>query len=337
MEFGIFSNGLRPNRSPDAAWDEDMFEVELADQLGFREAWISEHASPAELLIARAAGTTRQIKLGAAVRLLPLYHPVQVAVEANVCDQLTHGRYQFGFGIGFFPNKMLERGIDPACGREMMLECLDLVLRCWQEPEPFDFDGRFWSGRQVAVRPKPFQQPHPPVGVACMGSRETVELAGRRGFMPLFSHLDTASRMATELASYDAAAPRSARSAVRACRMVYVSGSVAQAKKELRPTLEVAFETEKRTTPHHFERWVAPGQNILDLTFDELVEAGRYVIGDPDTVAQQLAEFYHQTGGFGVLMLHMGRDYGEREHRARSMRLFAEAVAPQLRDLVPPG
>ena len=74
MEFGIFSNARRPTRALSDAWDRDIFEIEIADKLGFREAWISEHQSPAELIICKAAGVTKQIKLGsggAADRLLP--------------------------------------------------------------------------------------------------------------------------------------------------------------------------------------------------------------------------------------------------------------------------
>ncbi len=45
MEFGIFSNGNRPYASQADAWDEDLIEIALAGQLGFREARISEHAT----------------------------------------------------------------------------------------------------------------------------------------------------------------------------------------------------------------------------------------------------------------------------------------------------
>jgi hypothetical protein len=52
-------------------------------------------------------------------------------------------------------------------------------------------------------------------------------------------------------------------------------------------------------------------------------------------VTEQLLRFYERSGGFGLLMLLAGKDYGTREQRARSMRLFMEEVAPRLRDLDP--
>jgi len=134
VEFGIFSNGHRPNRPQSEAWDEDLYEIALGDKLGFQEAWISEHAVAGELILCKAAAMTKRIKLGPGVRSLPLYHPVHVASEANACDQLTDGRYLLGCGTGFFPIRMKERGIDPALGHEMAKESIDLITQCWTSP-----------------------------------------------------------------------------------------------------------------------------------------------------------------------------------------------------------
>ncbi|MBJ7598153.1 MAG: LLM class flavin-dependent oxidoreductase [Candidatus Dormibacteraeota bacterium] len=100
MDFGIFSQHHRPGRAVADAYDDDEFELLTADRLGYREAWISEHAFPAELLICKLAARTEQIRLGPGVRPLAIHHPLQVAIEANACDQLTRGRYQLGFGLG---------------------------------------------------------------------------------------------------------------------------------------------------------------------------------------------------------------------------------------------
>jgi alkanesulfonate monooxygenase SsuD/methylene tetrahydromethanopterin reductase-like flavin-dependent oxidoreductase (luciferase family) len=72
---------------------------------------------------------------------------------------------------------------------------------------------------------------------------------------------------------------------------------------------------------------------MQDVTFDYLVDIGHYIVGDPDTVCQKLHDFYVRSGGFGLLMLLAGKDYGTREQRTRSLRLFADQVAPRLRDL----
>ncbi|MBV9120640.1 MAG: alkane 1-monooxygenase, partial [Chloroflexi bacterium] len=74
---------------------------------------------------------------------------------------------------------------------------------------------------------------------------------------------------------------------------------------------------------------------IDDINFDYLIDAEHIVVGSPETVAEQLTRFYHASGGFGTLMFHMGRDYGEPEGRRKSMELFMQEVAPSLRDLNP--
>src|SRR3977135_4544688 len=114
MEFGIFSNGFRPHTSASRTYEEDLGEIVLADQLGFRDAYISEHhGEPVyinkvdtlpvpELLMCKVAGLTKQIRMGAAVKLIHLAHPVDTAIQAEVTDHVVgRGRCIFGFGSGF--------------------------------------------------------------------------------------------------------------------------------------------------------------------------------------------------------------------------------------------
>jgi alkanesulfonate monooxygenase SsuD/methylene tetrahydromethanopterin reductase-like flavin-dependent oxidoreductase (luciferase family) len=252
---------------------------------------------------------------------------------------MTGGRYLFGLGMGLvtLKDKMRHRGLDYAERRAMMYESMEFILKAWSTREPFDFHGRFWQGEGIDVQPQPLQQPHPPIAIACSATAETVQLAGERGFLPLFSPTDHPTRLRAAGDAFCAAARAAGqdvgREAMRVGRFVYVSDSYDQAKRELEPTLLPAIEHERRFAPHRFDRYLPPSGDAADLTIDYLADAGRYVIGDPDTVYERLAEFYEQAGGFGVLMLHMGRDYGEREGRERSMELFAAHVAPRLRQL----
>src|SRR3954463_11727412 len=114
MEFGIFSNGFRPHTSASQTYAEDLNEIVLADRLGFELAFISEHhGEPVyidkvdtlpvpELLMCKAAGLTRQIRMGAAVKVIHLHPPVDVAIQAAVTDHVIGGnRFIFGFGSGF--------------------------------------------------------------------------------------------------------------------------------------------------------------------------------------------------------------------------------------------
>jgi len=362
MEFGIFSNGERHNTIAADSYDEDLYEVKLVDRLGFREAWISEHLrglggtrpdalSAADLFICRAAAVTKQIKLGPGVRPIALYHPIQVALEAAVCDHLTRGRYLFGFGVGV-PNgsDMTQRGLGDDTSeyrRARMHESIDLILKCWSSTEPFDYDGEFWQGRQINVMPKPFTKPHMPVGVASSTTLGTMQLAAQNGFTPILSQYDNTEHMRVHAAGYIQAAKDAGREAkrsdIRACRFVYVSDSVAKAKDELRDSISPSVAAHVRTNPRYYEKFMPASGRLEDITWDHLVDTGFFFVGDPDTVHQRIVQHYEESGGYGVLLLVMGKDYGTRQQRTRSARLFASEVAPRLaaldpdRDLAPVG
>jgi len=337
MKFGIFSNSRRPGKPQHEIWENDLHEIETADQVGFDEAWISEHDSPAELIICKAAAMTENIKLGTAVRPLAYYHPLQVATEANACDHLTNGRYRLGIGFGFYAAQMERRGLDFAKTREMMHASIDLILKLWNAKEPIDYDGPFWKGKAMELRPKSLQQPHPPVAVAAGNTIGTVELAARNGFQMLtgdFISVKRLNKFNTHLAESQAAAGRPVERSKMACtRVIYVGESDKQAREEMRDSYERTIAWEKVNTPHHQVDRIPPGGTLDDITYDYLVDSGNLFIGGPDTVTKKIEEFYEDVGGFGLLMLHAGRDYATREKRDRSLKLFMDEVAPRLRKL----
>ena len=171
MEFGLFSNGERGNAIAQATYDEDMEEVVYADELGMDEAWISEHGTllswekpdtlpSADLFICKAAALTKNIRMGPGIRPLPFFHPVQVATDVAVCDHLTGGRYLAGFGLGIGTGNG-QRGELPGDRRVMMNEAIELILKCWTSPEPFDWDGEIWQGKNWHIVPQPLTRPRP--------------------------------------------------------------------------------------------------------------------------------------------------------------------------------
>ncbi len=354
MDFGIFSNGERNNTIAADSYDEDLCEVQLVDKLGFKEAWISEHLrgvggsrpdalSAADLFICKAAAVTKQIMLGPGVRPIALFDPIQVALEAAVCDHLTRGRYMFGFGVGLpADNGMVQRGLGEntmPVRRGRMHEAIDLIMRCWTATEPFDYDGEYFHGRDIQVMPKPYTKPHMPIGVASSTTLGTVELAGRNGFIPLLSQNDNTDHMREHAEGYLAAAHAAGRAAsrndIRACRLVYVSDSVKKAKDELRESVEPSTRAHVKQMPQYYTKYVPKSGRVEDITFDHLVDSGFYFVGDPDTVYQHIMQHYEESGGFGTLLLVMGKHFGNQRLRARSVRWFAREVAPRLRDVWP--
>jgi alkanesulfonate monooxygenase SsuD/methylene tetrahydromethanopterin reductase-like flavin-dependent oxidoreductase (luciferase family) len=339
MEFGLFSNSRRPSRTMGDAWEEDIFEIVTADRLGFRVAWISEHQSPAELIICKAAGLTTDIRLGSAVRPLAYYHPLQVAIEANACDQLTNGRYQLGVGFGFYPANMEQRGLDFSKTRDMMHASIDLILKLWTSKEPVDYEGPFWTGKGMVVKPDTVQKPHPPIGIACAKSVGSAALAGRLGLLPLTGDFIPIERLRQFGDAYAEGARQAGRKPSRgglhATRVIYVAETDKEAREDMRQSYTETIRWEIANTPHHQVERIPKGGTFDDITYDYLVDTANIFVGSPDTVHRRILDFYKATGGFGVLMIHAGRDYATRDKRARSMKLFMEEVAPRIRHLDP--
>jgi alkanesulfonate monooxygenase SsuD/methylene tetrahydromethanopterin reductase-like flavin-dependent oxidoreductase (luciferase family) len=342
MKIGLFSNGNRNNALAKTSYDDDLHEVILADRLGISEAWISEHGTflayqrpdqlpSADLFICKAAALTRQIRMGPGIRPLPFFHPLQIATDCAVCDHLTDGRYIAGFGVGINAQNNKQRGTLTHDPRVMFREAVELILKAWSAPEPFDWNGTVWQGEKWHIIPKPMTQLE--VGVACSRSDTTLQLTAEKGFLPLMSWTPTVKQVREMidiyLGSEHMQGPAPARGRVRVGRVVYVADSVAQAKKELRDSdLSHAYSR----MPH----MVPAGGNPADhISFEKLIESGFFFCGDPDTVYGHVKNLYDEVGGFGTLLLIGGKDWGTREQRDRSMQMFMADVAPRLAALDP--
>ena len=127
-----------------------------------------------------------------------------------------------------------------------------------------------------------------------------------------------------------------ARQNIAASRIVYVADSYEEALEDLRPsvTFEVSVQAERGFLK------VAKEVLNIDVPNDEhaieaLAEAGLYLLGEPDRIADQIKDLHNAVGGFGTFLIVTGKDWATREKRARSMTRFMEEVAPQLRHLEP--
>jgi alkanesulfonate monooxygenase SsuD/methylene tetrahydromethanopterin reductase-like flavin-dependent oxidoreductase (luciferase family) len=353
MEFGIFSNGFRPHTSAGQTYDADIAEIVLADQLGFRDCYISEHHGEPpyidrvdtipvpELLMCKAAALTKQIRMGAAVKLIHLHHPVDVAIQAAVTDHLIgNNRFIFGFGSGFnAPLFSEERGLTFEDRHARLAESLDVILKCWASKEPFDWSGKYWDAKGIVALPKPLAGSSIPMATAT-DSDAMIKIAAERGYTLISAFLEPAPKLKAKAAKYCeialAAGHLSPRRNVTASRIVYIAKTKQQAIDDLRAavTFEVSVQAQRgflKMLKANFNLDVPNDSNAIDA----LVEAGLYVLGDADQVAEKIKDFYDMAGGFGTFLIVTGKEWADRERRSRSMRLFMEQVAPQLRPLEP--
>jgi alkanesulfonate monooxygenase SsuD/methylene tetrahydromethanopterin reductase-like flavin-dependent oxidoreductase (luciferase family) len=120
--------------------------------------WLAElHTAPersvlaAPLNIASAIATrTKRMKIGIAVQVLPLCHPLRIAEEATTVDHISHGRLIFGVGRSGFPRTYQAYGISYAESRERFAEVLEILKRAWTQ-ETFSFHGQFYLKSKIVV------------------------------------------------------------------------------------------------------------------------------------------------------------------------------------------
>ena len=165
-------------------YSEHLSAWEAMDRLGYDGVGFNEHhTSPyglmnsPNLLAAAAAQRTQRLKLLMYGNLLPLHDPLRLAEELAMLDCMSNGRIVSGFARGI-PREHNVYRVPLADSRARFEEAWEIIYRAWTE-EVFSYEGRFWSYRDVAIWPRPVQQPHPPVWVPVTGSKETIEWAGR--------------------------------------------------------------------------------------------------------------------------------------------------------------
>ena len=359
MELGFFTMPMHPPGSDmTKTLHDDLRQIVKLDELGYKEAWIGEHFTaqweniPApDQFIAMALAMTKDIVLGTGVTCMPNHNPFMIAHRIAQLDHLARGRFNWGVGSGGFPGDFQVFGFDPKTGdqRTMTREAVDLVLQLWDDPKPGLYESKYWSFTVpgpveeygLAFHVKPYQKPHPPIGVAGVSPKsDTLVLAGERGYIPMSINIVPWTTLPGHWDAVEGGAANAGihadRSTWRIARQVYVADTTAEARKE---ALEGIIGRDWRD---YFLK-LLPKSRMLDLvkkdlnmpdsdvTLDYLLD-NIWIVGDPDEVAAQLRKLHHDVGGFGVLLT-MGHEWEPKEKGERSVELLAEEVMPRLADL----
>lgn len=340
-----FSNFLFP-ASPSPAHDFDVIqdalrEAELSDALGFDTIWLAEHhfdggcayVDPMTFATAIAA-RTQQLRVGFAVAQMALYHPIRLAEQIAVIDNVSQGRVTVGLGRGTAYNFYEYRGygIDPAEAHERLIEAEAILAKVWTAKD-YRHEGQYWQIELPELRPCVYQQPHPPVIRACSSLESTLDMArqGRPFLMNVQSNEVTQQRMdayrqAMSEAGYDDAAIAAAAERCWAWRNVFVAETDGEAAdigipafQQMRQHLGRARQRLNRPSELADQAAAKPGHAMT------AVETG-LVYGSPDTVRDKLAPVY--ASGVGGLILHFRLGNLPWAATARSLQLFAEHVAP---------
>jgi limonene 1,2-monooxygenase len=344
MKFSVFMMPLHhPSENPSLAFDRDISMIHLADALDFDEFFIGEHHSggwetmPApEMALAKAAAHARRIRLGTSVISAPFHHPFHVAERMAFLDHLTHGRAILGVGPCALVTDKKLFGLPDAKLYPMLAESVDVIVRLLESPEPIDYQGRFWSFKQMRLQLRSYQQPRMPLAIASSGNAISLELAGKYGMLllsPAGKNVRNNQTKAEQWNKVQAIAARQGAMTSRDNWRIATCVHLADSKEEAWRDVEANIQRD-------MEYFVAiglkapyesyPGQPASEITARSGADRRDWIIGTPDDAIAQIERMQVQTGGFGGLML-TSHEWTSSDKIRRSMELFARYVMPHFR------
>jgi alkanesulfonate monooxygenase SsuD/methylene tetrahydromethanopterin reductase-like flavin-dependent oxidoreductase (luciferase family) len=340
MEVGLFTEFQSPPGMDEAqAFDEALAQVTAAEELGFDAVWLAEihfqkgrSVLSSPLVIATAiAARTRRVRIGIAVQILPLAHPLHLAEDVATVDHLSKGRLDFGVGRSGLPEHYEGFNIAHTESRERFNETLEILVKAWTE-ERFTHEGKYFQFRNVCVTPKPYQKPYPPLRVAAT-TQETYSIVGRMG-MPIFIAVRTTSisDLKRFIGGYHEGwreAGHSGRGDVALIVPVYLTEDGRRAREEAEASTMHFFHSIAEALGRGGTRREEAAR-LGRMTYDQILEE-LVVYGSPDVVTKRLLELRE---ALGYTSLSVWMNVGGRIPHERvlgSMRLFAERVIPRLR------
>ncbi|MCV2488869.1 LLM class flavin-dependent oxidoreductase [Geodermatophilus sp. YIM 151500] len=339
MQIGLFHSVQWPEGSDQRdRYDQALRQACRADELGFDSLWLTEHhfsrhgiVSDSLAVLAHLAARTDRVRLGTAVSVLPLHHPLRFAETAATVDQLSGGRLDLGIGSGYQPGEFRGFGVDIAEKHERFAEALAVLERVWTSEGPVSHAGRYWSFEDAAPQPRPFQRPHPPFWMATASPEGLAACAAKDWgvLLPQGTSLTVTAGQVKRYAEALAGAgadPDGGR--VYLARATHVAPTDEQAWAEAedpyKDFLGYADKLRRATSAGAAEG----GRSPFDLDADLRDSA---LFGSPDTVVSRLRDIRELGIERVMLFLHLGG----LPHEAimSSLELIGRKVLPAVREL----
>ena len=348
MHVGLFVEEMRQGASQTSAFRDVFDTAQRADALGIACVWLGEiHFTPtrsvisASLQVASAiASRTKRLRVGTAVQVLPLNHPLRIAEEVATIDHISEGRFEFGIGRSGVVRTYDIYGVPYAESQARFREALEIIRRGWQG-EPFSYDGEFYRVRDAIVAPRPYQVPHPPIRMATT-SDETFPAAGRLG-LPIFVGLRTTEipDLQAQLAPYRQAWREAGHAGTPSVYLripVYVSTTDKGAVEEPRESLtsffarqtELARAAVGRAGAGPADRRRFQADRMASLSYDDILER-KVAFGTARRVIERLSELRDELGLDGIVAELNPGGRIPLELEIRSLELLARDVVPAFR------
>ncbi len=211
MKFGVLQFFSWPGRrvSLTTVYDRALQRMLIMDKSGYDAVWLAEHhfstysvCPSVHLMGAHIAAKTEKLRIGMAVSLASFYHPLRLAEEVALLDQVSGGRVNWGAGRGFDPTEHKIFGVAPKESYARFRDAVEIVLKAWTD-DKVNHHSPFWEFEDVEVLPKPLQDPMP-VWLAAT-SLEALQWTAERGHSILMDPHATHAEISEKRAFYKTA------------------------------------------------------------------------------------------------------------------------------------
>ncbi len=354
MQFGLLYEMETPRPwnklSSYNVYHEALAQVELADKVGFDYVWEVEHHfleeyshSPApEVFYGAVSQRTKNIRIAHGVRLLPhrFNHPIKVAEQAAVLDILSNGRMDLGTGRSTTAQELDGFGVDYERTRLEVREALDVIVKAWTD-EILEYKGETITVPPRMVVPKPIQDPHPPMWMACVAP-DSYEMAANRGLGVLSFNFNWEQVQKTvDIYRTACQNPNDVVSKVTNDRFAGVAiCHVAENKEEEKAGIDGA-----RWFLHHVAKLFEPlmvknnlysyeylrqlfdlNEDANDLSDQQIKDHPMVTVGNPDEVARKLEKF--EQGGLNQVIFFKQAGRIPHQYIMRSIRRIGDHIIP---------
>jgi len=335
MKLGVFDHMDRGLAPLDRFFEERLRLIEAYDRAGFYGYHVAEHhATPLGVApspgvwLAAIAQRTRQLRFGALVYLLPLYHPLKLLEESCMLDQMSGGRLLLGVGRGISPIELRYYGLDPEKTPGMYAEALEVILR-GMKSGTLTFEGKYYQYRDVPMEMEPLQRPHPPLWYG-LGRAEAIPWAAQNKINIVGNLGGAGMRALTDRYRAEWAA---LGHAAEDMPLMGSSRHVVVAETE-REALEVARRGYDKWRTSFLKLWkmhdmMPVAHAVFPERFEDAEAQGRAVAGTPDKVRDFLL---HAAGDGGLNYLLCRFAFGDitGDEALQSLNLFTRHVMPDL-------
>lgn len=344
-EYNIYHNALE--------------QIEMADELGFDYAWEVEHhflveyshSSAPEVFLAAASQRTKNIRLGQGVALLPnpFNHPIRVAERAAALDIVSRGRFDLGTGRSITEQELGGFEIDPADSRPMWEEAIQMIPKMWTT-ESFSWEGDYFVVPPRNVLPKPVQDPHPPLWMACT-QPESFRIAGSKGLGALSFGFIAPGVLEASLGVYREAVKNAepvgafVNNQFAATTFSCIAPTDEEAIEYGRPAAEFFQESlgilfvpwgKASNVPQSYQYYQTLAQMVEQRLaesdgnrFEEGMEAGALLVGSPERARRVVQNYVDAGVDQLILLVQAGRV--PHEKCMQTIKLFGEEVIPAFR------